>query len=484
MTKKWVLPAAVTLSLTVGAAGGMYIGPNIFLKWDTPKEETKQEKVTENKKEDDSINLVKVEQAYELISKHYIEIMEDEELISGAIQGMLATLKDPYSVYMDKNATQQFNESLDSSFEGIGTEIGVEDSKVIIVSPYKDSPAEKAGLKPKDQIISVDGENVEGLNVQEVSLKIRGEKGSKVRLEISRPGVSKPLFFDIVRDQIPVETVFSEVKEEAGEKVGYIEITTFSKNTATDFKKQLKKLEKQKIKGLVIDVRGNPGGLLDSVEKIIHEMIPKDRPYLQIEERDGEQTEYYSKLKEKKPYNIAVLIDNGSASASEILAAALQEAGGYALIGEKTFGKGTVQQAVKLDDGSNIKLTLYKWLTPDGNWIHKKGIKPTIAIKQPALFQTHPLSIEKTLKRDMTSEQIEHAQEMLRGLGYEPGRDDGYYDLKTEIAVKAFQNSADLEITGNIDTKTAAVLESKILEEVRKDDNDLQLRTALRYLLK
>ncbi|MGM9924789.1 MAG: S41 family peptidase [Bacillus sp. (in: firmicutes)] len=482
MTKKWVLPIAVAASLTIGAAGGMYIEPNLFLKWNTPKDEQERNDTASHKEED--ADLEKVEHAYDLIRKHYIKEVEDEELISGAIQGMVATLNDPYSVYMDKEVSARFNQSLDSSFEGIGTEIGVEQDKVIIVSPYKNSPAEKAGLKPKDEITAIDGEAIKGLNVQEVSMKIRGKQGTKVTLEIKRPGVSKPLTYTIKRDKIPIETVFSEVKEESGKKIGYIEIATFSVDTASDFKKQLKALEKKDIDGLIIDVRQNPGGLLSAVEGIINELVTKENPYLQTEDRSGEQTEFYSKLTEKKSYNIAVLIDSGSASAAEILAAALHEAQGYALIGEKTFGKGTVQQAIPMDDGSDVKLTVSKWLTPKGNWIHQKGIEPTIAIQQPDLFRTQPLSIEHTLKRDMTSEQVKHAQEMLKGLGYEPGRDDGYYDLRTEIAVKAFQSSAGLKPTGNINAKTAAALEQQIAAEKKDEDNDIQLRAALRYLLK
>ncbi|WP_019243055.1 MULTISPECIES: S41 family peptidase [Bacillus] len=482
MNKRWVLPLAITLSLLVGLVGGLYMGPNIFLKWDAPKNDKLKQEPTTNK--DDQLELVKVEQVYQLIKEHYIEKMTDDDLITGAIEGMVAKLKDPYSVYMDKEAANQFRESLDSSFEGIGTEIGVEDDKIIIVSPYKNSPAEEAGLKAKDEILSVNDESVQGLNVQDVSVKIRGKKGSKVKLEIKRPGVTKILTFEIIRDTIPIETVHSKIKEESGEKLGYIEITQFSSETAADFKRQLKVLEVKDIKGLIIDVRGNPGGLLSSVDEIVSELIINEKPYLQIERRNGEHEKLFSKLKEKKPYNIAVLIDNGSASASEILAAALQEAGGYELIGDKTYGKGTVQQAVKLDDGSNIKLTLAKWLTPDGNWIHKTGIEPTIAIKQPKLFNTQAINIEKTLKRDMTGDQIQHAQDILRVLGYEPGRNDGYFDLKTEIAVKAFQNNSGVKATGKIDVKTARLLEQKVSSKMKDDDNDLQLRTALRYLVK
>ena len=410
-----------------------------------------------------------MEQAYSLILNQYVEKVDGNQLIEGAIQGMVATLKDPYSVYMDKEMAQQFNEALDSSFEGIGTEIGMEDGKIIIVSPYKDSPAEKAGLKPKDEILKVDGESVKGLDLYETRLKIRGEKGTSVKLEISRAGISKPITFTIVRSEIPLDTVFSSIKKDAGKSIGYIELTTFSENTAKDFKEQLNKLESEGIEGLVIDVRGNPGGLLSSVQAIVSEFITKDQPFLKIEERTGKIQSFYTDLKEEKDYPIAVLTDGGSASASEILAGALHEAGQYPLIGEKTFGKGTVQQAVEMGDGSNIKLTLYKWLTPDGNWIHQKGIEPTLQVQQPSFFTVHPLNVEKTLERDMNDEQIKYAQAILKGLGFETGREDGYYDDQTEIAVKAFQKVQGIEVTGKIDKKTAEQLESRILEKIKDE---------------
>ena len=383
---------------------------------------------------------------------------------------------------MDKEMAEQFNEVLDSSFEGIGTEIGMEDGKIIIVSPYKDSPAEKAGLKPKDEILKVDGESVKGLDLYETRLKIRGEKGTSVKLEISRAGISNPITFKIVRSEIPLDTVFSSIKKDAGKSIGYIELTTFSENTAKDFIEQLNKLESEGMEGLVIDVRGNPGGLLSSVQAIVNEFITKDQPFLKIEERTGKIQSFYTDLKEEKDYPIAVLTDGGSASASEILAGALHEAGQYPLIGEKTFGKGTVQQAVEMGDGSNIKLTLYKWLTPDGNWIHKKGIEPTLQVHQPSFFTVHPLNVEKTLELDMNDEQIKYAQAILKGLGFETGREDGYYDDQTEIAVKAFQKVQGIEVTGKIDKKTAEQLESRILEKIKDDTNDVQLLTAIKYV--
>ena len=438
--------------------------------------------VQEERSKNEAAEWEKVEQAYSLIINQYVEKVDGDQLIEGAIQGMVATLKDPYSVYMDKETAKQFSETLDSSFEGIGTEIGMENGKVIIVSPYKDSPAEKAGLKPKDQIIKVDGESVEGLDLYDTRLKIRGEKGTKVKLEVKRAGISNPISFTIVRSEIPLDTVFSSIKKEAGKSIGYMELTSFSENTAKDFIEQLNKLESEGIEGLVIDVRGNPGGLLSSVQGILGELVTKDQPFMKIAQRNGDTQAFYTDLKEAKQYPIAVLTDGGSASASEILAGALQEAGEYPLIGETTFGKGTVQQAVEMGDGSNIKLTLYKWLTPKGNWIHQKGIQPTLQVQQPAFFNVHPLTVEKTLERDMNAEQIQYAQTMLKGLGFETGREDGYYDDRTELAVKAFQRVEGLEVTGKLDRKTAQQLEMRILEEIKDDKNDVQLLTAIKYV--
>lgn len=429
-------------------------------------------------------SLEKVEQAYSLIFNSYVEKVEEKKLVEGAIKGMLSTLDDPYSVYMDKETAKQFNDTLQSSFEGIGAEVSTVDGKIMIVSPFKNSPAEKAGLKPNDQILKVDGESIEGLDLYEATLKIRGKKGTAVELEIERKGLKEPLKVKVVRDEIPQITVHADMKKVNGEKVGYLEITSFSEDTSKEFKKELKALEKEGMDSLLIDVRGNPGGLLSSVEEVLRELIAKDKPLYQIEERSGEKTRFFSALEKVKDYPIGVLTDKGSASASEILAGALKEAGGYPIIGEKTFGKGTVQQAVPMGDGSNIKLTLFKWLTPDGNWIHKKGVEPTVEVSQPAIFDTHPIQAEKPLKLDMNNEQVKNAQEILAGIGFEPGRTDGYFNEATETAVKAFQRKNDMKVTGIIDAKTAAALEDAARAEMKKEENDIQLQTALRLMVR
>nr|WP_017756410.1 S41 family peptidase [Calidifontibacillus oryziterrae] len=430
-------------------------------------------------------DIEKIKQVLDLISENYVEEVEEKDLIEGAISGMVNTLEDPYSVYMDKDTAHQFEESLDSTFEGIGAEVSMTEGKVTIVAPFKDSPAEKAGLKPNDKILTVDGESLSGLDLYEAVLKIRGEKGSVVTLEVERPGVKEVFKVKVIRDEIPLETVYSSIKDYNNKKVGYIEITSFSEDTAVDFETQLAELETKNIAGLVIDVRGNPGGYLQSVEEILKLLVTKDKPYVQIENRNGEKERFFSSLTEKKPYPIAVLIDNGSASASEILAGALKEAGGYEIIGEKSYGKGTVQQAVPLSDGSNVKLTLFKWLTPDSNWIHEKGVEPTVEVKQPDYFYSSPIQLEEeALAFDMNNEKVKNAQLMLKGIGFDPGRVDGYFSKQTEVAVQAFQKENGLTVNGQIDKQTAAKLEEKIIEQVKDEKNDYQLQTAIKMLFK
>lgn len=488
MNRKWIALLMVGSLLT--GAGGTYGA--MMLKLDiTPSQQeqakTKSEKSQSQEKPmpDHTIgegNMDKIVSAYQLIKGNYVEEVKEEQLVEGAIQGMLKTLDDPYSVYMNKETAKQFSQSLDSTFEGIGAEVSMVDGKVVIVAPFKDSPAEKAGLKPYDQILKVDDESVEGLDLYEATLKIRGKKGTTVKLEILRQGLQEPITVSVKRDEIPQITVYSKIKEQDDKSVGYIEITSFSEDTAAEFKKQLNQLEKKDIAGLVIDVRGNPGGFLESVQDILKEFVTKDKPYMQIEKRSGEREKYYTTLTKEKPYPVAVLIDKGSASASEILAGALQETEGFTLIGEKTFGKGTVQQAVPMGDGSNIKLTLFKWLTPEGNWIHKKGIKPDLEVLQPAVYHTHPIQLTDPLKKDMNNEQVKNAQQILMSLGYETGRKDGYFNEATETAVKAFQQENSLKVTGIIDEKTAAALKLNVVKELKKEKNDLQLQAALKFI--
>jgi carboxyl-terminal processing protease len=425
-----------------------------------------------NAKEESKINAV-----LGLIETKYFKDIDRDELVDGAVRGMMESLDDPYSVYMEKDVAKQFSESIEGSFSGIGAEVTLEKGKVVVVAPIKGSPAEKAGLLAKDIVLSVNGEKLDGLTLNDAVGKIRGPKGTKAKLQIERTGNTQPIDLILVRDDIDVETVYANLRNDG---TGVIEIRQFSLNTADRFKEELARLEKQGMKGLVIDVRNDPGGILPVVVEIAQQFIKKGETIVQVEDREGDRDKTAS-LGGGKDYPIAVLMNKGSASASEILAGALQERAGAILVGETSYGKGTVQVSYNktLGDGSLVKMTIAKWLTPDGNWIHQKGIKPTIEVLPPKLYTVARLTLTETLKKDMIGEQIRNAQVMLSGLGYSTQREDGYFSASTELAVKNFQQSAGLPTTGQLDTKTASSLEQAVVKWIKDENNDKQLLEAI-----
>ncbi|WP_025678660.1 S41 family peptidase [Paenibacillus massiliensis] len=427
-------------------------------------------------------DLKKIETALDLIQGQYYQDVDRTKLVDGAIKGMMDALGDPYSSYMGKETAQQFEESIEGSFSGIGAEVSSENGSVVIVSPIKGSPAEKAGLRAKDVILSVNGESLEGLNLNEAVSKIRGPKGSEAKIQIKREGTAEPMEYTIVRDDIDLETVSSHMENDG---IGVITITQFSLNTADRFKEELTKLEKQNINGLVIDVRNNPGGVLSVVIDIAQQFVPKGKVIVQVEDKNQKREKELSKGS-SKPYPVTVLMNKGSASASEILAGALQQSAGATLIGEHSFGKGTVQTSYdkQMGDGSLLKITIAKWLTPDGSWIHQKGIEPDIAVAQPEYFSVAPINKENTLKYNTNSSDVKSAQIMLEGLGYDPGREDGYFDKATEEAVKSFQKKEGIAVNGVVDAKTATQLETKLIENIRDPKNDTQLLKGIEQIRK
>lgn len=423
--------------------------------------------------------LAKLNAVLELIETRYYEKVDREELLDGAVSGMMEALDDPYSVYMEKDDALHFSESIEGSFTGIGAEVTTENGNIVVVSPIKGSPAEKSGLLAKDVLISINGENLSGLNLQEAVSKIRGPKGTKAKITVQRSGVTEPIQLVLIRDDIDVETVYGTLRPDG---VGVIEIRQFSLNTAKRFKEELEKLEQEGMTGLVLDVRNNPGGVLPIVVEISQLMMKEGSTVVQVEDRDGNRDKTLAKGGELKPYPIAVLTNKGSASASEILAGALQEAAGAKVVGEQSFGKGTVQVSYNkaLGDGSLVKMTIAKWLTPNGNWIHEKGIKPDIEVNPPELYTVARISLKETLKPDTLSEAVRSAQIMLHGLGYEPGRVDGYYSEATADAVSRFQGEHGLPATGEIDAKTAQSLEQSVIKWIQNKDNDTQLQEAVK----
>jgi carboxyl-terminal processing protease len=416
--------------------------------------------------------------AFDTLKNKYYEDVDQDKLINGAINGMVEALDDPYSDYMDTSEAKGFHDSISSSFEGIGAEIQEQDGYIMIVSPIKDSPAEKAGLKPNDIVTTVDGKSIQGMSANKAVLLIRGKKGTTVKLAIQRPGVKEQLDVSIVRDTIPIETVYGKMMDDG---IANVQITSFSNNTTTELVTILNDLKSQGMKGLILDLRQNPGGLLNQAIQISSLFLPDREVVLQIEDREGNREKITSKASDENPnVPIVVVIDKGSASASEILAAAVSESGDVKLVGEKSFGKGTVQQAQDFSDGSNIKFTTEKWLTPDANWIHKKGITPDVEVALPDYASLTMLNVDSELKLSLSSPEVKTAQQMLIALGYDPGSEDGFFDEKTEQAVKDFQSKENLETTGVLTGDSTIKLMEKLREKIK--ENDTQIQKAVEVL--
>jgi carboxyl-terminal processing protease len=472
MKSKWLLGFIGTVGILISMTAGAWFGYH----------QVRSTSILEEKKIVNTKEMDKIAQVFEIVSDRYVEKINKTKLAEGAIKGILGQLDDPYSVYMNAKLAAQFEESLDSSFQGIGAEISEADGKIIIMSPFKDSPAEKAGLLSNDRIVSIDGKDTTGWTVSDVVDKIRGPKGSSLKLGILRAGTDHSIEISVKRDEIPINTILSKMKKIDDKNIGSILITQFSEKTAPDFEKALNKLEKQKLNGLIIDVRDNPGGLLSSVGDILGDFIPKSSPYIQIQDRNNKKEKFYTKLKSKKPYPIVILQNGGSASAAEILSAAMSEAGGYKIIGENSFGKGTVQQAISLGDGSEVKMTFFKWLTPNGTWIHKKGVVPDLVVHQPDYFSIHSIKIENNLLKNQNSDSIKVMQQMLVANGFAPGRVDGYFDDQTELSVKAFQRSEDLKVSGIVNQDLINLMQKNISAMVDDERNDLQMKAAMEWI--
>jgi carboxyl-terminal processing protease len=415
--------------------------------------------------------------AYDTLKDNYYKQLEDETLVNGAINGMLESLDDPYSDYMNLEEAEGFHNSISSSFEGIGAEIQEKDGHITIVSPIKGSPAEKAGLKPHDVILTVDKKSLQGMSTTEAVLLIRGKKGTKVELTIQRSGMDKPITVPIIRDTIPLQTVYGEMLEDGIAKVS---ITSFSEKTSKELIDSLNTLENEGMKGLILDLRQNPGGLLDEAIRISSLFVPEGKILFKVEDRNGNVKEYKSNNTSNSDVPLVVIIDKGSASASEILAAAVKESSNVPLVGEKSFGKGTVQTAQDLQDGSNMKYTTAKWLTPNGNWIHQKGIEPDYSVALPEYANLTFIDPEKELSLSMSAPEVNSAEKMLEALEYQPGKIDSFFDEPMKVAVQQFQKDNGLEVNGILKGDSTLKLMERLREKL--DKNDPQLLKAIEVL--
>lgn len=330
-------------------------------------------------KDEEKMHLQKMKFLEKKVEDDFLYKVDKEKLRQGELKGMVASLGDPYSEYLTLEDFNALAEQTNGKFFGIGVSVSSnEEGQILVIAPIKDTPAEKVGIKTGDLIIKVNGEPVSGNDLQAAVAKIKGDKGTSVKITIYRPATKETKDIDVKRDEIKLETVISNTIKD----LGYIGITQFNDNTYDEFTKALNNLKEKNVKGLIIDLRGNPGGTVDSVEKIANELLPEGT-IVSAKNRDGQVVFDYKSDKEYVNLPMVVLINGGSASASEILAGAIRDFKMGTLIGEKSFGKGIVQSVFPFPDGSGLKITTSEYFTPSGENIHKKGIKPDIEVKLP-----------------------------------------------------------------------------------------------------
>ncbi len=326
---------------------------------------------SDNSSSNDELN--ELVSTYDNIVNNYYEDVDKEELIDAGIQGMINYLDDPYATYFSGDASDDFNEELSGTYDGIGIEVMLKDGVVSVGNVFEDSPASKVGIKVGDIITKVNDTDINGKSLTEVVSMINSKK--KAKITINREG--EELSFELSKDTIETPVVDSEIYESNNKKIGYIKIDIFNSNSYKQFNSALKKLEKNNIEGLVIDVRDNPGGYLSEVKNILSLFLNKKQVLYQLQTKNKTEKVYGTKKSVDRDYPVSVIINDESASASEILASAFKESYGSHIVGINSYGKGTVQSASDLNSGDTIKYTVQKWLTPDGNWVNDKGVVPT-----------------------------------------------------------------------------------------------------------
>lgn len=328
-------------------------------------------------------------EAYDEIMNNYYEDVDSKKLIDGALNGMLESLGDKHTSYLNKKEKEDFNTELSGSYYGIGAQIQqTSENKVMIVKIFDESPAAKFGLKVGDEFVSIDGKSTDGMSASDVASKLRSEKASKAKIIVNRDGEEKE--FNVKKSNVTLFSVSSEMIDEDDTRIGYINVSIFGQKTYYQFYDALNKLENDNMESLIIDLRGNSGGYLTTVSNMLELFVDKDKVLYQMQTNEG-TTEYKSNYDSKRDYKIIIIVDENSASASEIMAAAMKESYGATLVGKTTYGKGTVQATKNLSNKAMIKYTIEKWLTPSGKNIDGEGIKPDHEIEIGEDYTNNPI---------------------------------------------------------------------------------------------
>ena len=398
MAKRFIL-IIVVIALVAGFAGGFY-----YRDYQSPVSVV-QSLINKNAGQPNTVDFSLFWNVWEILHNKYVDNdkLVTQELIYGAINGMVNAVGDPYTVFLKPKESEEFKQQINGSFGGIGIEIGLRKNILTVITPIKDTPAAKAGLLAGDKIIAVDKKSTEGMKVDEAVGLIRGPKGTQVTLTIVRDGANDPKDYSMTRDTIKIPAVEWKMLDE---DVAYIEMFVFNKNVDDEFKKASEEIVKSSAKKIILDVRNNPGGLLDSAVNIASYFLESDKIVTVERFGDGKTNEFRTQPNGLlKNYPIIVLINKGSASASEILAGALKDNRGVLVVGETSFGKGSVQEVAELPKKASLKVTIAKWLTPKGISINENGIKPDIEV----------IRKEEDIKNEIDT-QLDKARELIKNL--------------------------------------------------------------------
>ncbi len=359
------------------------------------------------------------------VQKNYVDETKVKDLVQGAIRGMLSTL-DPHSAYMTPEMYKEMQVETKGEFGGVGIQIGVKENRLAVIAPIDGTPAHRAGIKAGDYITKVNEDSTKDLSLMDAVQKMRGPKGTKVNLTIQRDGTPDPLQFTLVRDTIKIESVKSKVLD----NIGYVKLTQFQEATGRDLAKALKQFKEQKVQSTILDLRNNPGGLLTAAVEVSEQFLSTGKLVVYTKGRESKKDEWFAKGKDQMDDSpMIILVNEGSASASEIVAGALQDYGRAVIVGTTSFGKGSVQTILPLGDGSGLRLTTAKYYTPKGRSIQSTGITPDIVVKpqQPttvAKADTKPGEKEadgKTAKSSPPAAAPSKEQPSATGKGHEEG---------------------------------------------------------------
>lgn len=468
---------SLMLALLVGVGGTFVIKDYISSK-EQPGENIVESNSFSHSLFEQTGELSAIDKMYTILKNNYYEDLDSTTLIEGALEGMAKAVDDPYTEYMNEEETTHFEEDISGSFQGIGAEVMKDEEGVRIVSPITNSPAEEAGLQANDLILEIDDEKIAELSLQEAVSLIRGPEDSEVKLLIQRG--DDTFTVKIIRANIPVETVFYNVDEDDS-SIGYVNIVNFNLPTYDETVQAIKDLQKQNVNKIIFDVRGNPGGLLSTALEISNIFVPEGEPLMMTETRnEKEPFVYYANDEEygdfKYEGDAVLLVDQGSASASEILAGAMQSVG-IEIHGETTFGKGTVQSVMELEEHNEIKFTNGKWLTADGDWINEKGIQPDKTVKLPDYSTLFIVTTSDNFKKGEKGPEIKNLNSVLSALGYQDNKSEKF-EQNTIDAIEEFQNDFDLPVDGKVTKDTARQLTDQLRQLI--EENDTQYESAFK----